>query len=305
MTILKTIVTHDGTFHADDVFAVATLAMTREFHGVPVIRTRDKTEIANATVVVDVGFSYDAMRRRFDHHQSDGPKRGDGTPYSAFGLVWKTYGKHAVQNGGGIAHESNAIEIARIIDEGLVRSIDLSDNGLTQSRPYDVESLIGAMNALPATTPIANFDRAVEIAGTILSAQIARAAQVVTDRIIVECAMTAHAAGDPVIELPISCDHWRAPVCAYNAAHPNAPILFVLQERAGQWGATGVPPNPESRAILAPFPPDLGGLSEDELAARGLPDVIFVHRNLFFAISRTRAATMDLIAAAIDQRQIA
>ena len=302
MTTIQTIVTHDGPFHADDVFAVAALAMTREFRGVPVIRTRDKTEIANATIVVDVGFTYDPMHCRFDHHQSNGPKRADGTPYSAFGLVWKAYGKHAVQHGGGIAHESDAIEIARIIDEGLVRSIDLCDNGMIESRPYDIESLIGAMNALPAAAITENFDRAVEIAKTILAAQIARSAQVVTDRIIVECALAARGAEDPVLELPISCEHWRAPICAHNAAFPHAPILFVLQERAGQWGATGVPPNPDSRAILAPFPSDLGGLSEDEFVARGLPDVIFVHRNLFFAISHTCEATMDLIAASLEQR---
>ena len=50
---MKTIVTHDGSFHADDVFAVATLL--KLFPDANVIRTRDTSVIERADVVVDVG----------------------------------------------------------------------------------------------------------------------------------------------------------------------------------------------------------------------------------------------------------
>ena len=199
---------------------------------------------------------------------------------------------------GGVSHESDAVEIARIIDEGLVRSIDLADNGKVASRPYDIETLIGAMNSLPPPV-MNNFDAAVEIAKTILKGQIARAAQIVIDRAIVRKAIGRIPKGYPVLELPISCENWREPVCAHNRHFPDAPILFVLQERAGEWGATGVPPTADSRDVLAPFDRRLGGLDEAALAASGHPEAIFVHRNLFFAISRTREATMALINEAI------
>lgn len=299
MTTFPAIVTHDGNFHSDDVFAVATLLMTEEFSGHYVIRTRDKTEIAKAAVVVDVGFVYNPAARRFDHHQSDAPSRPDGTPYSAFGLVWRSYGRHAIRHAGRIVHESDAVEIARIIDEGLVRSIDLADNGRIAARPYDIETLIGALNSLPPPA-MTNFDAAVDMAKTILKGQIARAAQVVTDRAIVRNAIGAIPKGYPILELPISCENWREPVCAHNKHFPDAPILFVLQERNGDWGATGVPPTADSREVLAPFERTLCGLDEEALANRGHPDVLFVHRNAFFCISRTREATMALVNGAIE-----
>ena len=47
------IVTHDGKFHADDVFAVATLLLV--FPGATVTRTRDEGLIKGADAAVDVG----------------------------------------------------------------------------------------------------------------------------------------------------------------------------------------------------------------------------------------------------------
>ena len=41
---------------------------------------------------LDVGGSYDAEARIFDHHQRGAPLRPDGQPYSSFGLIWKHYG---------------------------------------------------------------------------------------------------------------------------------------------------------------------------------------------------------------------
>ena len=87
----KKIVTHNSTFHADDVFAVATLLIIEP--DAEVIRTRDENIISSADYVVDVGQIYDKDKKRFDHHQLGGAgKRDDGIEYASFGLVWKEYG---------------------------------------------------------------------------------------------------------------------------------------------------------------------------------------------------------------------
>ena len=67
-----TVVTHDTTFHADDVFAVA---MLTQFHaGFNLIRTRDENILKYARldpqiVVLDVGGQFDSEMLNFDHHQ--------------------------------------------------------------------------------------------------------------------------------------------------------------------------------------------------------------------------------------------
>ncbi|MGH2895464.1 MAG: MYG1 family protein, partial [Solirubrobacteraceae bacterium] len=51
------IATHDGSFHADEVFAIAALGLLGE--PFEVVRTRDRDVLARADVRVDVGFRYD------------------------------------------------------------------------------------------------------------------------------------------------------------------------------------------------------------------------------------------------------
>jgi len=89
----KILVTHNGTFHADDLFATATLALV--FNGnIKVIRTRDEEIIKKADFVYDVGGIYNPEKNLFDHHQKEGAgKRENGIPYASFGLVWKKFGK--------------------------------------------------------------------------------------------------------------------------------------------------------------------------------------------------------------------
>lgn len=68
----KKAVTHNGVFHADEVFAIALLC---KFDNVSSItRTRDSLEIEKACkdehiIVVDCGNDYNPLMMNFDHHQ--------------------------------------------------------------------------------------------------------------------------------------------------------------------------------------------------------------------------------------------
>src|SRR3989344_9093627 len=119
----KKLVTHNGSFHADDVFAAAVLSiyLEKRRETFEIIRTRDEEIIKTGDYVFDVGGIYDADKNRFDHHQKDGAgKRDNNIEYSSFGLVWKKFGKELC----------NGFEKAiKSIDNRLIAPIDAADNG--------------------------------------------------------------------------------------------------------------------------------------------------------------------------------
>jgi uncharacterized UPF0160 family protein len=90
-----TVVTHNGRFHTDDVFAVAVLELVFEkSHNIEIIRTRDEKIIKTADIVVDVGGEYNPEKNKFDHHQLGGAGTHDNKiPMASVGLVWKKYGQ--------------------------------------------------------------------------------------------------------------------------------------------------------------------------------------------------------------------
>jgi uncharacterized UPF0160 family protein len=116
----KICVTHNGAFHADDLFATATLSILNNGN-IKIIRTRDPKIFETGDYVYDVGGENDPERDRFDHHQKGGGGiRSNGIPYSSFGMIWKKYGEQICGNK----------KIAEKIDERIVQSVDAKDNGV-------------------------------------------------------------------------------------------------------------------------------------------------------------------------------
>jgi uncharacterized UPF0160 family protein len=119
----KVLVTHNGTIHADDLFACAALCLYLKNNGeeYKIIRSRDLETIHRADYVFDVGGVYDPAQRRFDHHQKGrAGKRSNGIYYSSFGLIWKEYGLGLCSGD----HDAWAI-----IDQEIATPIDAVDNG--------------------------------------------------------------------------------------------------------------------------------------------------------------------------------
>ena len=50
--------THDGRFHADEIFALAVLNIV--FPGLEIVRSRDEKVYKNVDIIVDVSHVYDA-----------------------------------------------------------------------------------------------------------------------------------------------------------------------------------------------------------------------------------------------------
>jgi uncharacterized UPF0160 family protein len=111
--------THDGRFHADEIFALAALNLI--FPDLVIVRSRDENVYKSVDIIVDVGHVYDPENLIFDHHQrSFSLKRESGIPYASFGLVWKQYGELLC----------GSFESAEYIDSAIVQAIDADDNGI-------------------------------------------------------------------------------------------------------------------------------------------------------------------------------
>lgn len=166
---LANCITHNGTMHADEIFATAFLELYRG--DIRVFRTSnvDLNDISIDTLVYDIG------RGVFDHHQADAKKRDTGIVYSSFGLLWNAFGKDFLA-------KRNITEIQDVfleIDKDLVEAIDAEDNGMFPKieANYKVKTLSSLFKIFNPSygslqTEDEQFLRAVEIAKIILEEEI-------------------------------------------------------------------------------------------------------------------------------------
>ena len=80
----RTLGTHDGSFHADEVTACALLILFDLIDIEGIVRTRDLKVLETCEFVCDVGGIYDDSIKRFDHHQV-----GYKGSYSSAGMILK------------------------------------------------------------------------------------------------------------------------------------------------------------------------------------------------------------------------
>jgi uncharacterized UPF0160 family protein len=275
------IATHDGSFHADEVFAVAALGLLDDT--VEVVRTRDTAALAAADVRVDVGFRDDPAAGDFDHHQRGfDAARTNGVRYASFGLVWRALGARVC---------AGDEEVAATVDEVLVQTVDANDTGqrLTESliegvRPFSISSVIGGFNVRwdesvgPGEERV-RFDAAVALAREVLAREIADAGSGRRAERIVRAAIAA--APDPrVIELPVNAP-WKR-VLVREA--PDA--LFVIYPKRQGFGLEAVPQTLGSFENRRDLPASWGGLEgADLVAVTGVPDALFCHAKRFLAVA--------------------
>ncbi|HWF52227.1 MAG TPA: MYG1 family protein [Solirubrobacteraceae bacterium] len=291
------VATHDGSFHADEVFAIAALGLLGE--RIEVVRTRDRDALAPADLRVDVGFRDDASTGDFDHHQRDfEAARENGVRFASFGLVWREFGARVCDGDQAVAD---------VVDQTLVQAVDANDTGqrLTQSLidgvyPMSVNAIIGGFNArwdeaLTSEEERERFDQAVDLAQGILAREVASAASGLRAQRIVREAITA--ASDPrVVELPINAP-WKQ-VLVPEAAD----ALFVIYPKRQGFGLEAVPRELGSFENRRDLPATWGGLEGDDLiAATGVEEALFCHAKRFLAVARTHAAVTRLAELALAE----
>lgn len=283
-----TIVTHDGTFHTDDVFACAVLSLVFIEKKLRIVRTRDQESIAAADIVVDVGGVYDISTLRFDHHQKNGAgARDSGIPYASFGLVWKEYGEQLCASS----------QSADFIDTQLIACIDGADNGVVNKvadKGVFCFSVIDMVNALRPTWEESlshdeAFMQAVDLAVVLLK------------RLIVQAQAYSHAT-ERLSEAYDSAEDKRIVVIGTEypgwyefMAQYSEPLYVLYQREDGNWTAKAVRSNPVEFTVRKPFPETWGGLRDTELqTVSGVDDAIFCHNGRFIAVAKSKAGALKL-----------
>lgn len=290
------VATHDGSFHADDVFAIAVLRLRTP--DLEIVRTRDTDIIAACDARVDVGLQSDPDTGGFDHHQKGGAgTRPNGIPYASFGLVWRAYGAEVCDGDAQVAAE---------VDGYLVQGIDALDCGvtITQSviddvRPMTISDLIGAMNPawdeeITDAEQDARFLEAVTRAEGVVERAISTAAARARAHQLVRAAMER--ADDPrLIELDRKMP-WHEPVVT------DAPeALYVIYPKSDGWGLQAVPEELGAFGNRRDLPESWAGLTGADLAAvTGVADAIFCHGKRFMAAAESREGVLELARQALD-----
>ena len=289
------VATHDGSFHADEVFALGALALLGG--ELEIVRTRDRDALAAADLRVDVGFSSDPRSGDFDHHQREGAgARENGIRFASFGLVWGHYGRR-------LCHGD--ADVADAVDAVLVQGIDANDNGQTLARPLvegvramTVSDAVAAMNALwdEELSPAGErerFDAAVAFAAGLIEREIASAAAGRRAVLVVQEA-TARSRDPRLVELEHNVP-WKPTV-----VRSSAEALFVIYPKTKGWGLEAVPRELGSFENRLDLPAAWAGLDGPELAAlTGVDDALFCHAQRFLAVARSREGIRALAAQAL------
>jgi len=293
---MLTVATHSGSFHADDCFAYAILRAATKGE-LTLARSRDKADWDRADVVFDVGGVFDPAKRRYDHHMRDKPLRPNGESYSSAGLVWRDFGVAALTTLlPGVAEDVLARVAARL-DSGLIRDVDLMDNGEMPPTAGHFSALLEAFNPTFTETERdenAAFMEAAGLAGSALARAAARAhaAELAAETV----AAAAERADDPRVLILETRVPWEDAVFDLNLTQ----ALYVVRPAGNQWTVSAVPPERESFAQRKPLPDAWAGLRDAELAAAcGIPDATFCHPARFVcgAQSRGGAVAMAKLAA--------
>ena len=287
------VVTHGDDFHADDVFACATLLLWAEKtdNKLKIIRSRSKDIIEKAHMVLDVGGIYNPDKNMFDHHQKGGAGiRNNTIPYASFGLVWKKYG--------GVVCESQ--EIANKIETNLIVPVDARDNGVNISIVNELgvvdhrtSNMISNFNLTwqeDKKSILKQFEKALYFAKEILIREIAWAEALIGGE--KETVMAIKEQNEPEILILEKEIDW------HEAVSKNKRIKSVVYPRKekSEWRVqTGRDDLEDYNSDRAKFPESWQGLmGEDLIRISGIKDAVFCAGGGWLAVAKTKEGAIEM-----------
>jgi uncharacterized UPF0160 family protein len=290
----KICVTHNGTFHVDDLFATATLSILNNGN-IKIVRTRDPEMFKKGDYVYDVGGENDGDKNKFDHHQKGGGgKRENGIPYSSFGLIWKKYGEQIC----------GSKEVADYIDTKIVAPIDATDEGfdiyvpkVKEIFPYSVEAIF--LSVIPTWREENRnldkiFKKQVDKVVELLKREIKIAKDDIEGaNILLEDYKNAE---DKRI-IVSSVDFPRYLLQNTLSKLPEPIYLVYPSSRNNSWKVEAIKKSPETMESRKLFPESWRGFTNGDERLKevtGISDIIFCHQNGFYLNTGLKESAIKL-----------
>lgn len=275
MVIPRSLGTHDGTFHADEVTACALLLIYGFIDRDKIVRTRLPHRLAACEFVCDVGGEYNPSKKLFDHHQVS--YRGEA---SSAGMVWS------------YLHEIGKVDQATymFLQRSLIHGVDAHDNGRVTSEPgsctfsHIISNFVPIHYDASAQEQDQAFHEALRFVEGHIKRSLERFAYVQESRDLVKASMAE-----------------RKEYLYFSKAMPwidaffelngqNHPAQFVIMPSGNHWKLRGIPPtNDERMKVRRPLPQEWGGLLDGDLKrVSKIPGAIFCHKGLFISVWETQ-----------------
>ncbi|KIJ21724.1 hypothetical protein PAXINDRAFT_165133 [Paxillus involutus ATCC 200175] len=316
---VKTIGTHNGTFHCDEALAVFLLRLTGTYRGAEVKRSRDTAVLDTCDIVVDVGAVYDESKQRFDHHQRGFQEvfgYGFTTKLSSAGLIYKHFGKEIIASETGA--ESDKVHTLWLkMYKAFIEAIDAIDNGVSQySSPdppkycnqTDLSSRIGWLNPswnepADAQAVDSRFAKASQLTGEEFLGRLTYYANAwLPARDIVLSALSTRQNVDPSGKILLfeQFAPWKEHLFELEVEQRSAGdvlSIYVIypDETSGNWRIQAVPISAGSFESRKALPDTWRGLRDDELSGvSGIDGCIFVHASGFIGGNKTREGALSL-----------
>lgn len=206
----KLIATHNKTFHADEITAIALLKIFTNFD-IEIQRVDHGTKnFSRYDFVIDIGRVFDGVKH-FDHHQYKGGK-------SSAGLIWDYIGLNK--------------EYERI--SKLVDLVDRNDVGIEKAKPFEYSSMVKCFNtrSLLSNEQEEAFYKAIDFSMTILSSLKKNADEVILAKDIVSNSFYFNG-NSKIIELSEFTPFWSSYINGETMPNIKAVVWEVVQNT--QW----------------------------------------------------------------------
>lgn len=267
--------THNGTFHADEVSACALLLLFDLIDRAYIIRTRNQDLLDCCEFVCDVGGRYDPSSKRFDHHQAD-----YSGPLSSAGMVLR------------YLLESGKIDKAAYdaFNHSLIMGVDAHDNGIDPL----IDGVCTFSQVIANFTPIhydatpkeqdSAFGLALDFVLSHLQRFWGRYRYVLSCKEMVKEAMDKGShylffeKAIPWLDL------------FFEMGGEDHPASFIVMPTGDQWKLRAIPPTYQQRmGVRIPLPQEWAGLLEEELKqVSGISGAVFCHKGRFTSVWQSK-----------------
>lgn len=325
------IATHNGKFHADEVFAVSLLRMLTQFKEAEIIRTRDAEILAQADVVLDVGGVYDPSTNRYDHHQ---PEFKDSfspqfkTLLSSAGLVYKHFGKEIIAARAAHLSPEQVEALYLHVYESFVEPFDANDNGISAypsdikpsiARGFDIFQHVNLLNpgwneVITPESSNASFMKAVAVVSDAFNLYLNNClnswlpardivVQAIEDSNKMAAQSTVPAVESKILLLPTSCP-WKDHL--FSTPGTEEILYLIYPEGANaSWRIQACPESSDSFVSRLALPEAWRGLRDAELDALLVPagvepGAVFVHRSGFIGGHKTKDGVLAMARLAVE-----